>query len=202
MAIVTASRLSFHYAPGTDVIDSLSFSVNEGELLRLSGPNGSGKTTLIKLMARLYKPVSGRLGLPHPEDVGWMPDNPALLDYLTAAEHFRFLSAVGLPFDDTAALERAGLTDEPDLLCGAASFGVRRRISFAIAVALPRRLLLLDEPFNGIEAAYVTSMQREILSMLDAGVAIVIATHSPSALAMPNEKVLVLDQGPRGAGEA
>lgn len=177
MAIVEANSVTFGYSPGEPVIESLSFSLEAGEVLRLHGPNGSGKTTLLKLMARLYEPVAGELLLPPAQKVGWMPDDPALLDYLTLVEQLEFLSALGEPFDYVEALGLAGLADQANILSGSASLGMRRRLSFAIAVALPRRLLLLDEPFNGVDVSYSPTMEHAILERLDAGAAVVFATH-------------------------
>jgi len=199
--VVTAEEIAFRYSAGFDVIDGLSFSVGEGALLRLSGPNGSGKTTLIKLLARFHEPVGGSLDLPAAHEIGWMPDNPALLDHLTILEHFRFLSAVGVSFDEERALERTGLSDSADLLCGAASFGMRRRVSYAIATALPKRLLLLDEPFNGIDSGFVASMQSEIRLMLEDGAAVVVATHGASTVEGVDHQELILGGGSGTGGE-
>lgn len=178
MAVVTATGISFRYEPTQPVIERLSFSLGRGKVLHLRGPNGSGKTTLLKLMARVYEPEGGHLDLPRPEEVGWMPDTPALLEHLTLAEHLELLSVLGRGFDHHAVLERVGLRGSADVLCGSASFGMRRRLSFGIATALPRRLLLLDEPFNGIDTAFVQRMERIILDLVGGGTAVVVATHA------------------------
>ena len=191
-------------------LDRVDLHIGEGEIVGLAGPNGSGKTTLLKLLAGLSRPSSGEvrvLGLdPYRkrEEVmraarfAFAP--PPLYEALTAREHLVHLSRLAgrgakRPEVD-AALDLVGLAERATDRVHTFSFGMRQRLILAQAV-LPRpRLLVLDEPADGLDPKAVLEL-RAILSRLrsEHGVAILLASHLLFELDKLVDRLLVLSAG-------
>jgi ABC-type Fe3+/spermidine/putrescine transport system ATPase subunit len=141
----------------SDVLRGLSLKVEPGELLALLGPSGAGKTTLLRAIAGLEKPESGRvmfdgrdLGGIAPRDrrVGFVFQDLGLWPYLTVQEHLREVS----PSWDTL-LDRFHLDELRNRRPHELSGGQRQRLALARALARDPKVLLLDEPFSGLDAA-------------------------------------------------
>ena len=169
----------------------LDLTVAEGERVVLVGPNGSGKTTLLRMVAGLLAPSDGSL-LIHGDPVGsldaraatsYLPDNPVLYDDLSLNEHLEYVSRLHEAEDwqDRAAglLERLGLSHRADDLPARFSRGLRQKAAIALGLIRPFSLLLVDEPFVGLDAPGKASLL-ELLDEANAdGSAIVVATHDP-----------------------
>lgn len=139
------------------VLAGVSFTVEAGEEVALIGDNGSGKTTLLHACA----------GLLDPADVAFVADPPMLDDDIPVREQV----------PDVALLERLGLAaraDDPPRLF---SRGLRQRAALASALARPGRLLLVDEPFVGLDVAGSRAVAGLLAAAADAGTAVVAATH-------------------------
>ena len=154
----------------------VDLTVGAGEVIGLAGPNGSGKTTLMKLCAGMLSPNAGSVrvfGLdPRVDRARVMQDArfafapPPLYDFLTAREHLERLTALGAATvtrsEIDAALDTVGLMDRAQDRVAAYSFGMRQRLVLALAL-LPRpRLLVLDEPTDGLDPLAVLEL-REVL---------------------------------------
>ena len=170
----------------------LDLVVEPGQLVALIGHNGSGKSTFLRLAAGLLDLSDGTIdvaGQPAGTSearsaVSFLPDEPVLYDDLSVREHLAYVAAlhgVDLAGDDLEALvERVGLGARGDDLPSQFSRGLRQRTSIALGLVRPFELLLVDEPFVGLDL----SGKEALLGIFDElhadGAAIVVATHDPS----------------------
>lgn len=167
-------------------------AVPPGQAVALVGHNGSGKSTLLKIVAGLLDPTAGSVTVagapagssPARAATSYVPDEPVLYDDLSVREHLEFVSAVhGAPVAAGALEElvaRLGLTDRVDDLPARFSRGLRQKAGLAVGLVRPFSLLLIDEPFVGLDAPG----REALLVLLDeahvGGATLVIATHEPS----------------------
>ena len=160
------------------VIEGLSMRIPDGERLALMGPSGCGKTTLLRHLAGLIDPRAGTV-TGRPERVAFAFQEPRLLPWRTAAEN------VNLVLGDKKAtlpqaeewLERVGLRDAADKYPAALSGGMCQRVNIARALAAEGELLLLDEPFHGLDR----ERAEDIAALLDRharGRTLVLSTHN------------------------
>ncbi|WP_440990139.1 ABC transporter ATP-binding protein [Haloarchaeobius baliensis] len=195
------------------VIDGLSLSVREGEILTMLGPSGCGKTTTLRLIAGLERPDRGaiRLGgdpvsgggsfvVPEQRGVGVVFQEFALFPHMTAAENVAF----GLTdMDDEETAERVDemldLVDlqshrdaHPDELSG----GQQQRIALARSLAPEPEMLLLDEPFSNLDVDLRVEMREEVRRILkEAGVTAVSVTHDQEEAMSISDRVAVMSEG-------
>jgi energy-coupling factor transport system ATP-binding protein len=205
---VEARGLRFRYG-GIEALRGVDLAVAAGERVVLVGANGAGKTTLLKLLVGLLRLDAGAVrvlgrdlaGRPLTEitrDVGLVPQNPARLLFSdTVADEVRFTRrAHGLPEGDPRELlGRLGLAllagrDPRDL-----SGGERQRAALAAILAAGPRLLLLDEPTRGLDAAAKEALTGVLRELAASGTAVVMATHDVELAARAGERMVVLDGG-------
>ncbi|MEF8868132.1 MAG: ABC transporter ATP-binding protein [Haloarculaceae archaeon] len=198
----------------TPVIEELSLSVHEGELLTLLGPSGCGKTTTLRLIAGLERPTGGTVHIegepvagsggafqpPEERDVGVVFQEFALFPHLTARENVAF-GLVDRPeaererrVDDL--LELVGLTEHgakhPEELSG----GQQQRVALARSLAPEPRLLLLDEPFSNLDVDLRVEMREEVRRILkEAGVTAISVTHDQEEAMSISDRVAVMYDG-------
>lgn len=176
---------------GVPALGPVDLSVRPGEKVALIGHNGSGKSTLLRIVAGLLDADGGSVevaGWPG-GDVGarattsYLPDDPVLYDDLSVVEHVEYVSRLfgGDGFDDYAAgvAERLGLSERLDDLPSRFSRGLRQKASLLLGLARPFSLLLIDEPFVGLDAPGRQALLELLDEVHDDGAAIVVATHDP-----------------------
>ena len=168
----------------------VSFTVPEASVFGLLGPNGAGKTTTIRMIVDILRPDAGRIlwhgTLAHEierREVGYMPEERGLYAEMSVGEHVRFFARVrGLPraeADANAAqwLERMALTDQCDAKVQELSKGNQQKVQLASAAVHNPSLLILDEPFSGLDPIN-DKLLRELLAELRAvGTTLVLSTH-------------------------
>ncbi|MEV4706380.1 metal ABC transporter ATP-binding protein [Actinoplanes sp. NPDC049316] len=180
---------------GTPVLTGVDLELRAGQRLALVGPNGAGKSTLIKSVLGLVPPLAGTatvLGRTPAQargDTGYVPQTGALdADFpVTAAQvvmmgRYRRIGwwRPTRPADRRAvreALERVGLADKSRSPFGVLSGGQRQRVLLARAIAAEPRLLLLDEPFNGVDAVSQEAVLAVLRDVSAAGTALILSTH-------------------------
>ena len=199
-------------------LDDLSLTIRSGEIFGLVGANGAGKTTLIKILTGILRPDAGRvrvIGLDPLSDshrlraqIGYMPQESALYEDLTALENVRFFAA-GQRLADAAAraddvLTFVDLAGRRRDLAHTFSGGMKQRLSLACALVHRPRLLLLDEPSTGVDPKLRESMWAHFRRLADDGATILLSTHQMDevqhcdrAAIMRNGRVLACDT-PRG----
>ncbi|MCX4737785.1 ABC transporter ATP-binding protein [Streptomyces antibioticus] len=175
------------------VLRGLTAHVPEGTTVRVAGPNGSGKSTLLHVIAGLLTPDSGRVtvaGRPPADPAvravrGFVQEPPPLYEHLTAQEQLGLVAGVwGLRAEDLR--ERAaslGLDDRFDVLVGELSLGQRKKLGYLCATAHEPRLVLLDEPFNGLDAAAERAVRDDLVRWRAEGRTLIVVSHSEGPLA-------------------
>ncbi|MFD2082719.1 ABC-2 type transport system ATP-binding protein [Actinopolymorpha cephalotaxi] len=190
-------------------LDGVDLDVPAGQVHGLVGPNGAGKTTLLGLLLGLAVADSGRLeilGTPVgrtlavPEGVAGFVDGPGLYPSLTARQNLAALASLrGYDTKNaagvTGALEQVGLTDVADDRVGGFSLGMRQRLGLAAALLTTPRLLVLDEPANGLDPAGKHQVHRVISELAAHGTAVVISSHRMDDLAVLCSEVTILATG-------
>lgn len=188
-----ARELTKDYGDGA-ALDSFSATIEAGERVAIIGHNGSGKTTLLRIAAGLLDHTSGRLDVfgHSPNDMetrrrlSYLSDTPVFYEDLSLWEHLEYTARLHGVADwvDRAAdlVSRLGLDARGDDLPTRFSRGLKQKAALALAVVRPFDLLLVDEPFVGLDA----TGKEVLLSLLDEasvrGATIVVATHEPSFL--------------------
>jgi heme ABC exporter ATP-binding subunit CcmA len=166
-------------------LDGISFSLSGGRTLALFGPNGAGKTTLLKVLAGLIKPEAGRADVAGGRRaVGWIGHQSSLYGHLTVRENLLFWSQLyDLPAARAEArvselLERLHMTDRANMPVRVLSRGLMQRVTIARALVHDPAVLLLDEPFTGLDLAAAGDFRRLLGDLAGQGRIIVLATHN------------------------
>jgi ABC-type multidrug transport system ATPase subunit len=186
---VELSDVSRHYGRRR-AVSHLSLTIGRGEVFGLFGPNGAGKSTLIAMLATLIQPNSGTIRYGHHTaaehgsalrgQIGLLAHELHLYQELSARQNLEFFARLyGLEpkAAAAAALESAGLTDRADDTVSGFSRGMRQRLALERSLQHRPRLLLLDEPFTGLDDRAITAVTQRLRQLAAEGVIIVLATH-------------------------
>jgi len=175
-------------------VDSLSFSIQEGEIFGFLGPNGSGKTTTLLMLLGLTEPSAGwakvaslnpmRNAIKVKRIVGYTPENIGFYEDMTATENLRFLARLNNIPDSVSsekievALERVGLTEESGKKVGAYSRGMRQRLGIAEILLKEPKIAFLDEPTLGLDPDGTTRIIEYIQSLSrDSRITVFLSSH-------------------------
>ena len=177
-------------------LSRITFHAGRHTILGLLGPNGAGKSTMLALLATLLRPSGGRIrygshdagehaATPHSEAlraaIGVLGHDLFLYPELTARENLAFFAALHGIADGSgaaqAALERAGLADRADDPVSSFSRGMRQRVALERALIHGPRLVLLDEPFTGLDDASAAALVARLNGLRESGAIVVLATH-------------------------
>ena len=172
-------------------LSHVTFRTTRGTVLGLLGPNGAGKSTLLALLATLLRPSGGRIrygahdaaahGPALRASIGVLGHDLFLYPELTAHENLEFFAGLYALADPCAAaadaLRQADLADRADDAVSSFSRGMRQRVALERALIHRPRLLLLDEPFTGLDDASTAALAARLRSLRGAGAIVVLATH-------------------------
>jgi heme exporter protein A len=172
-------------------VDGVSFALEAGDSMALFGPNGAGKTTLLRLLAGLLRPSSGAAVITGVDArseatvrgrVGLISHQSMLYPALTALENVVFaarLHGVASPGAAAlAALDRMGIAGRKDSMVKTLSRGMQQRVSIARAIVHQPSVLLLDEPYTGLDAGGAAALSRMIHELRGHGASVVLVTHN------------------------
>lgn len=194
MALLKCEGLVKDY-PGKRAVDGVSFSVNEGEIVGLLGPNGAGKSTSFRMACGLVAPTEGRVLLRGTDvtqwpmyqrarhGLGYLPQDTSIFSKLSVEQNilaileFRGLSAKAARARIEQLLNEFGLWGKREQRSGSLSGGERRRLEIARALASDPQIILLDEPFTGIDPVTIHSIQDIIRGLRDRGISILLTDH-------------------------
>jgi ABC-type multidrug transport system ATPase subunit len=173
-------------------LSPLDLTIRRGQMVALIGHNGSGKSTFLRLATGLLELSDGTIDIdgapagtsPARAAVSFLPDEPVLYDDLSVKEHLAYVAALhGVDLSESdldGLIERVGLAHRADDLPSQFSRGLRQRTSIALGIARPFELLLVDEPFVGLDL----NGKEQLLDIFDElhrdGATVVVATHDPS----------------------
>lgn len=196
---------------GFAAVDGLTITVPQRCFFGFLGPNGAGKTTTIKMLMGLAQPDAGSiqvLGLPLPEksleirsEIGLVPDDSLLFDYLTGVEYLEFVGRLyGLP--KPQAKERGRellnlfqLAENARKLIGEYSKGMRKRIAMAAALIHRPKLFLMDEPFEGVDAVGARLMKDILLEQVQHGATVFLTSHVLEVVERLCDQVAIINRG-------
>ena len=174
-------------------VDGLDLRVTAGEFYTLLGPNGAGKTTTLRMVTGLLKPDRGSIaiyGIDALSDpiaakrvTAWISDEPMIYDKLTPLEYLDFVAGLW-EIESDLARERAndliewlGLEPHAEERCEALSRGTRQKVALAGALVHAPRLIVLDEPFTGLDAGSARLVKGVLRERVSAGCSVIMTTH-------------------------
>ena len=191
-----------------EVLKGVSFRVCRGEVFGLLGPNGAGKTTMIRILAGLLKQDSGQvrvMGSPEPwrvsELLGYLPEERGVYRRARAVEFLRYLGELrGMSREAAEAralelLERLGLLPHARRELGRLSKGMQQKVQLAGAMVHDPQVLLLDEPFSGLDPVNTRQVERLIGELRGEGKAVVLSTHMIERAESLCDRILMLHMG-------
>lgn len=184
--MIQLTNVTFSY-PATPVLSDFSLTVGAGERVCLSGASGCGKTTVLRLIAGLETPQSGTVQVCG--KLAYVFQENRLLSWLTPRENIRLVAPAT---DADALLASVGLSQAGDKPVGQLSGGMRRRVAIARALAMQADVLLLDEPFNGLDDDAAALAAREILQVYG-DKTVVLVSHHPRDAELLGTKVFKMD---------
>lgn len=203
-AIVQTQGLSKRYGDRT-ALDRLDLAVAAGEIHALLGPNGAGKSTCLRLLSGLSRPTTGTVRLDGGDPrlpgtrrvLGALVEAPAFWSRLSGRENLDLLAAIdgrAGPVERERALEQVDLHRDGDRPYGTYSHGMRQRLGLAAALLGDPRVILLDEPCDGLDPVGVRTVERILLARAQAGAAVVLASHLlPEVAKIATHVTLLLD---------
>lgn len=209
MSLVTISHLSKKFRTHT-VVDDLSFSVDEGDVYGFLGQNGAGKSTTIRMLLTLITPTTGHIELfgmdlkrerkKILQQVGAVIEKPDLYKYLSAYENlslFARMSGSKISKKDLIAqLEMVGLGDRTNDPVKTFSQGMKQRLGIAVALIHNPRLIILDEPTNGLDPQGIADMRNLILHLSrHLQKTIIVSSHLLYEIEQIATRMLIIDDG-------
>ncbi len=192
-------------------VDDLDLEVRAGEFYALLGPNGAGKTTTLRMLAGLLKPDSGSISvfgidvLADPTSAkritAWLPDEPMLYDKLSPLEYLEFVAGLwGLEREAaeksaTRLLEVLELWQHRHARCEGFSRGMKQKVALAGALIHDPRLIMLDEPLTGLDAAIARQVKDLLMARVRDGATIILTTHILEVAERLADRIGIVAQG-------
>jgi len=190
------------------VVNDLSFSVTQGEIFGLIGPNGAGKTTTIRMMMDIIKPDSGdvtilgeKLSEPTKNKLGYMPEERGLYRKLRVIDSIIYLASLK-GMDRHSAKERANeLLNQTDMLphqgkkIEELSRGMGQIIQFLVTIVHDPELVILDEPFSGLDPVNTELLKRMFVDLRNQGKAVILSTHQMNEIEELCDRILMINHG-------
>jgi ABC-2 type transport system ATP-binding protein len=208
--MLAVQHLVKRYGALTAVRD-LSFEVRAGEVFGLLGPNGSGKSTTVKVLAGLLAPTDGRVLLDgrdvltdlltYKSALGYVPEEPHLYTYLTGPEYLQLVGRLRRIPDDRLTpkidqfLQLLGLWDDRYQTLSQYSKGMRQKILIAAAVLHNPRVVILDEPFSGLDVTAARVLKAFVRALAEAGKIVVFSSHVLEVVEQVCSRVVILKDG-------
>jgi len=192
-------------------VDHFDLCVRAGEFYALLGPNGAGKTTTLRMVAGLLRPDSGAItvfGIDALADpiaakrlIAWVPDEPMLYDKLSPLEYLEFVAGLWLVAPKKAGpraeelLRWLDLWDNRNQRCESFSRGMKQKLSLAGALIHDPKLLILDEPLTGLDAAVARQVKDLLQLRVREGATVIMTTHILEVAERMAERIGIIQKG-------
>lgn len=188
-----------------EVLKGMNLLLDKPGIFALVGPNGAGKTTLFNIISNLLKPTSGTIEVMGKKntdpsiffEVSFLKDNRVLYDYLTGLDHLDFIRlAQKLPkcrVDEV--IEEMNIADYVKKKVGTYSLGMKQHLLIAMALLNKPKLLILDEPLNGLDPTSVILVRRLLKALAEEGSVVLISSHTLSEIDQLTDNILFLKDG-------
>ncbi|MRN53297.1 ABC transporter ATP-binding protein [Paenibacillus monticola] len=190
------------------IIDDVTFDVREGEIFGFLGPNGAGKTTTIRMLVDLIRPSEGKITVcgfnvnRNPEKalqyVGSIVENPEVYTYLTGWENLQHFARMQPGVDKARIAEVVDIVRLDQRIhdkVSTYSLGMRQRLGIAQALLGRPRLLILDEPTNGLDPKGIKELREFIRKLADEGLAVFVSSHLLSEIQLLCDRVAIISKG-------
>jgi lipopolysaccharide export system ATP-binding protein len=212
VAVLQSVKLRKSYA-GRAVVDDVSYHVGRAEIVGLLGRNGAGKTTTFRMTIGMIDADGGKVSFDGDDvtalpmyqrarrGMGYLSQEPSVFQRLTCEENLlAILETLKLPRQERrrragALLTQFGLTKKAKQLARTCSGGERRKLEIARALVTEPRLIMLDEPFSGVDPLAVEDLQTEIRRLADAGIACLITDHNVQQTLRVCHRAYIIDEG-------
>ncbi len=207
--LVTVHNLSKQFKE-IKAVDDLSFTVNEGDVYGFLGQNGAGKSTSIRMMLTLIRPTSGKINIfghdlhSHRNEilkqVGAVIEKPDLYKYLSAYQNLSIFAKMSNMKRSRVQLmqqlEMVGLADRAHSKVKTFSQGMKQRLGIAVALVHDPRLIILDEPTNGLDPQGIAEIRNLILSLSrDMGKTVIVSSHLLSEIELIANRMIIIHKG-------
>lgn len=189
-------------------VDRVSFDMPEGSIFGMLGPNGAGKTSLIRIITTITRADSGavyfngeKLNSSHPSQIGYMPEERGLYKKMKVGDHLLYLAQLkGLSRKDAKSkidywFEKFGIEDWWPKKVEELSKGMQQKIQFISTVVHEPRLLILDEPFSGLDPINTNLIKDEIYELNRKGISIIFSTHRMEQVEEICEHIVLINKG-------
>ena len=191
---------------GKPVLNRVSLEVYEGEIIGLLGANGAGKTTLLKLLSGLLEPTDGRITvfLHNPwnehdkvlKNLGILIETPVFYEHLTAFENLSIhLEYMDIKADIDNILSIVGLDDVKNKQVSKFSLGMKQKLAIARCISHNPKILLLDEPINGLDPVAIKDIRDLFLNLKKNGTTIILSSHILSEILQTVESIVIISNG-------
>lgn len=187
------------------VLKGITFEIEKPQILALVGPNGAGKSTLLNVITNLLSADTGEvtvLGKSNKDpnifrEISYMQDNSVLYDYLTGYDHMQFIGDVqGISKKQILdTCDRIGITSYVNKKVGKYSLGMKQHLLLAMAVLNKPKLLILDEPLNGLDPSNAIKVRQLLLDIYNEGTAVLLSSHNLAEIDRVTSQILFLKNG-------
>ena len=189
------------------ILENVDFPCQKGQICGVVGRNGSGKTMLMKCICGFVKPTSGEIqvdGQVIGKDIDFIPnagiiiETPGFIPNYSGYKNLQLLASIQNRIDKTRireVMQMVGLDPDMKRSVKKYSLGMRQRLGLAQAIMEDPSVLVLDEPFNGLDKEGVVEMRQYLLQLKDAGKAIMVCSHSSEDIAVLCDRVYEMEHG-------
>ena len=189
-------------------VNKVSFSMPEGVIFGLLGPNGAGKSSLIRMITTITRPDEGQiffngqlLNSLHPEQIGYMPEERGLYKKMKVGDHLMYLAQLkGLSYNEAKTeikkwLIKLDIVDWWNKKVEELSKGMQQKAQFIATVIHKPSLLILDEPFSGLDPVNAELLKNEIYELHKQGTSIIFSTHRMEQVEEICDKIVLINKG-------
>ena len=190
---------------GQFVVNDISFNIASGEVFGLIGPNGAGKTTIIRMLLDIIRPDSGELHILGSriddgikDRIGYLPEERGLYRRLTVMDSLLYLGALKNKHSKKRTmelLERMGMQKNKDMKISELSKGMQQKIQIIAAISHDPQLIILDEPFSGLDPVNIKLVKDLILELGNEGKTILISTHMMDQVERMCDRIFMIHRG-------